>query len=308
MMGERRTAYGVDVGATVIKVGLVDESWRVLWRSSLPTDADRGPEAILDGVVQVLAGAGFPTCEVRGIGLGLPGLVDSDRGTAGGATHLVGWEGFPVARYLSDKLGIDSRIDHDLRVVTRGEMLCGAARGLHNFVLAALGTGIGICIVIDGVIYRRSTGDMGHMTIDCEGRKCPCGGLGCLERYVSGPALEEEIGRAVGGGHLERTMSPAELAAKARSGETRAKAIFDRVGRYLGFGMLNVVALVNPEVFIIAGGLARAGELLLEPAIEVLERHARTFFPDARQRVKLAQLGDDAGVIGAASLILDRGV
>jgi len=307
-MPGKRLAYGVDIGGTAVKAGLVDETWRLLWRSNIPTETAKGPKGILDEVVRLVTGAagelGVSPPDVEGIGVGLPGLVDSENGIAGRAAHLPGWDGFPVAAYLKDALGIDARIDHDLRLVTTGEMLCGAAKGLRNFVLAAVGTGIGICIVIDGHIYRRSTGDMGHMTIDRHGRDCSCGGIGCLEGYISAPALAEEAKKAQEAGKVNEVLSPAELAARASAGETWAQEIFDRAGICLGFGMLNVVALLNPEVFIVGGGLLGAGELLLDPAIGVLQRHAAGFFPNARERVKVAQLGDDAGVIGAASLIL----
>jgi len=307
-MPGKRLAYGVDIGGTTVKAGLVDETWRLLWRSNIPTETARGPKGILDEVVGLATGAagelGVSPTDVEGIGVGLPGLVDSENGTAGPATHLPGWDGFPVAVYLKDGLGINSRIDHDLRLITTGEMLCGAAKGLRNFVLATVGTGIGICIVIDGHIYRRSTGDMGHMTIDRHWPDCPCGGIGCLEGYISVAALAEEAKKAQKAGKANKVLSPEELAASAQAGERWAKEIFDRAGTYLGFGMLNVVALLNPEVFIVGGGLMEAGELLLAPAIDVLERHAAGFFHNARERVRIAQLGDDAGVIGAASLIL----
>lgn len=305
----RRLAYGVDLGCTTIKVGLVDESGSVVWRSSMPTPSSQGAQGILDDVAALVTGAahdrGVSHGQTMGIGVGLPGLVDADKGISGMMANLDGWEGFPVADYLAQSLGIEARIDHDLRVFTRGEMRCGAARGLRNFALATVGTGVGVCIVIDGKIYRRSTGDMGHTTIDYQGLPCPCGSVGCLERYVSGPVLDAMIRDGVHAGKLDAIVSANELADMARSGHAWAKEAFDRIGRCLGFGVLNVVAIVNPEVFIIGGGLARAGDLLLEPVIEVLEQHA-FMFADARNRVRLAQLGDDAGIIGAASLILAK--
>ena len=166
----RRIAYGVDLGATTINAGLVDESGRILWRSSIPTKPRRGPEAILDDVTQSMMSTkedlNISHQQAAGVGLGMPGLVDSEKGVAGLTVHLPGWEGFQVSDYLKSTLGIEARIDHDLRAVTRGEMLFGAAKGLRNFALATVGTGIGVCIVIEGRIYRRCTCDMGHMTID----------------------------------------------------------------------------------------------------------------------------------------------
>ena len=306
-MSTRLHACGVDLGGTSIKIGLVDESLQVRWRCSLPTRPQAGPEAVLNEVAEVVRAAtgemDISGEELVGIGMGLPGVVDSERGTTRTMVHLPGWEEFPISRYLSDRLGIASKIDHDLRVVTRGEMLCGAARGLRNFCLATVGTGIGVCIVIDGKIYRRSTGDMGHMTINCDGRPCTCGSVGCLETYVSGPSLDDEIAEALKHGKIERIISREELAGRAGAGERWAEEVFHRVGRYLGFGMLNVVAIINPEMFLIGGGLVRSGEMLLEPAIRVLEEHA-CMFTNPRQRVALCQLGDDAGIIGAAALLL----
>ena len=305
-MSDSRIAYAVDLGGTTIKAGVVDRSWDILWRSSIPTRAGEGPEAVLDDVVQLVSGARGDVEAARGgiagIGVGLPGLVQSEAGVTGTMVNLPGWEGFAAADYLRDRLGIEARIDHDLRVVTTGEMLCGAARGLRNFALVAVGTGIGVCIVIEGEIYRRSTGDLGHVTIDYEGRTCSCGGVGCLERYASGSAVVEEIENGLREGKIETRVSPATLAERARGGHAWAKEVFDRAGTCLGFGLVNLVALVNPEIVIIGGGLARAGEVLLEPAITVLEQHAY-MFANPRERVRPAQLGADAGIIGAASLV-----
>ena len=306
----KRVAYGVDLGGSTIHAGVVDASWSVRWRASIPTPACEGPHVVLDHVVQLVTRAnealGLSREQVAGIGVGLPGLVDADQGLTHMAANLPGWEGFRAADHLRVRLGMECRVDHDVRVATRGEMLSGAGRGLGNVVLATIGTGIGVCLVIDGKIYDRSTGDMGHMTIDPDGRPCSCGSVGCLERYVSGSALQEEIGQALRDGRLDRAITPVELADMARTGQGWARDIFDRAGRYLGFGMLNVIAIVNPEAFIIGGGLAGAWDLLVEPAIAVLEQHA-FMFPNARQRVRPARLGDDAGIIGAASLILGPG-
>jgi len=304
-MSAAQWAFGVDVGGTNIKAGLVDDALSILWRSSIQTRSQEGPEAILDDVAGLVSTCmrdrGLSDADVAGVCLGLPGLLDCEKGVVQTLVNIPGWEGFAVCAYLREKLGMETKIDHDLRIVTRGEMLRGAGRGLRDFVLAAIGTGIGISIVIDGKIYRRSTGDLGHVTIDYEGRRCVCGGIGCLERYVSGPALDEEIKKALERGKIEHVITHKELAGRAQSGESWAKEIFDRAGRYLGFGMLNVVALLNPEVFIIGGGLAQLGNLLLKPAIRVLQRHAY-MFSNPRERVRLAQLGDDAGIIGAAAL------
>lgn len=301
-------AFGADIGGTTIHLGLVDPSWAVRWRMSMPTRAHAEPEAVLGDVVEAVTKAsddlGLDRTAIRGIGVGLPGVVDAERGVAGKAANLPGWEGFGVTKYLADRLDIRSRLDHDVRVMTRGEMLCGAARGLRDFVLVAIGTGVGMSVVVNGEIYRRSTGDLGHMTIDHRGRRCPCGGAGCLERYVSGPALAAEVRRTRRGSAIDLPVQPEEVAEQARAGRPWAGAVFDRLGRYLGLALCNVVAMLNPEVVIIGGGLARAGRLLLDPAIDVLEERA-FMFTNPRDRIWATQLGDDAGVIGAASLILD---
>ena len=303
----RNCAFGVDLGGTNIKLGLVDSSFRIRWQESLPTRRDAGPEGILNEIAETLGNAWreneIPDETLVGAGMGLAGLVDSDQGTVQMIVHLPGWEDFPVAKYLREKLGMFCEIDHDLRAIARGEMLCGAARGLRNFCLATVGTGIGICIVIDGKVYARSTGDMGHMTIDINGPKCKCGNIGCLEEYISGPTFDEKIAAACAQGKLDHMVSREELAGIAYAGEPWAKAIFEHAGRCLGFGMLNTVAILNPEKLIIGGGLTRSGDLLLEPAIQVLEKHA-FMFTNPRQRIALCQLGDDAGIIGAAALLL----
>ena len=299
-------AYGVDLGGTTIRAAIVDTTWQVRWQADTATPRKQGPAATLDRVIALMHEApGDLTAHVCGAGVGLPGLVDPEAGLAGTAANLPGWDGFPVRAYLRERLGLPVSIDHDLRAVTRGEMRCGAARGLRDFALVAVGTGVGLCLVIDGHIYRRSTGDLGHMTIDPNGRPCPCGNVGCLERYVSGTAIENAVRAAVADGTLDRPVSPEALAAMATSGHPWARAVFDQAGRYLGFGLLNVAAIVNPEVFIIGGGLARAGELLLGPAVAVLEKHA-VMFPDARARIRTAQLGDMAGPVGAASLVMSQ--
>lgn len=320
-MTEAGWVLGVDIGGTNLSVGLVPRSGGAPARRLVrPTDASRGGEAVTDTVVdllrKVMDEAGVdPERDVAGIGIGCPGPLDRASGLVLTTPNL-GWKNFPVRDLIAEPLGLPAVLDNDANCATYGEWWMGAGRGVQTLVGLTVGTGVGGGIVLGGKVLHGASdaaGEIGHMTINYGGRRCKCGNYGCLEAYASGPNIAS---RAVEGieagersslpdlveGDLERitaeTVSEAVLA-----GDAFATGVLLETARHLGVGLANLINLVNPEVVVIAGGVTRAGDALLDPLRAEVRR--RAFLPAVSAcRIMAAQLGADAGVIGAAGIFL----
>jgi glucokinase len=307
---------GIDAGGTKLLGGVVDEGLVVhhrvhrTWRG-----ADRAEtlDIIVGSVEEVRAAAP----DVAAVGFGIPALVESDTGVARWSTHL------PLVdvRFrdvMSERLGLPVVVDNDANVALLAEWRFGAARGISNAVLVALGTGIGSGLLLDGRIYRGARGlgaEIGHMVVDLHGPDCQgaCPGRGCLEVMASGSTIGRE-GRAAAAARPESALGRRLAAGQeitggivtelAHAGDAAAISVLAQIGRRLGYGLVGVVNVFNPERIVIGGGAIAAGELLLEPAREVVEERA---LPPAREMVSIvpAEFGDESGMLGAALLALD---
>jgi len=309
-------AIGIDVGGTNLAAGLVDETGALLCRAECPTCAERHQNEVLDDVaaltVQLAEQAGGLD-EITALGLGLPGVVDVRRGELIFADNL-GWQHVLIGEEMKKRLPLPVFAGNDANVAALAEARCGAGKGVESAVMLTLGTGIGGGIILNGKIYTGAHyvgGEIGHFILETNGRLCNCGVRGCFERYASATALilagrkalsenpTGAIGRAAAG-------NPGEVTARlvvelAREGDRQATAIWEEYLHYLLTGMVSLVNLFDPEVFIIGGGVAAAGDFLLEPLRTRLPRMVS--FTDADQaRIELATLGNDAGIIGAAML------
>jgi glucokinase len=311
-----RRVIGIDAGGTKLLGGVVDEGLVVhhrvhrTWRG-----ADRAEtlDIFVEAVDEVRAAAP----DVEAVGFGIPALVEWDQGVSRWSTHL------PLAdlRFLdvmSERLGLRVVVDNDANAALLAEARLGAARDCAHAVLVALGTGIGSGLLLDGQIYRGSRGlgaEIGHMVIDMHGPDCQgeCPGRGCLEVMASGSAIGREgedaarrtpssaLGRRLAAG---REITGAIVTELAHDGDEAARAVLTEVGRRLGYGLVGVVNVFNPEVIVIGGGAIAAGELLLGPAREVVAERA---LPPARETVAIVptHFGDESGMLGAALLALD---
>lgn len=308
-------AFGVDIGGTTVKLGLFGEDGSVLEKWEIPTDKKENGEHILPDVAasieKKLAEKKIVKDEVIGVGVGTPGPIDSE-GTVNHAVNL-GWGVFNIPEKLSALLALPVKAANDANIAAYGEMWKGGGAGCRDMVAVTLGTGVGGGIISDGRMITGTAGaggEIGHIHIEDEEEECcGCGNKGCLEEYASATGVVRLAKR-----RLAKDDAPSIL----REGELSAKAVFDAVkekdpvaievaeqfGNYLGKGLAMVAAVVNPEVFVIGGGVSKAGEILFDYICPAFEKYAFHGCRDAR--FTLAKLGNDAGIYGAAGLFLNK--
>jgi glucokinase len=285
---------GLDLGGTNIKVAVVElrDPPAVRFEEHAETHAELGPDAVLERMAVLAREAIAAAGPVVAAGIGAPGPLDMEAGRAVFMANLPGWENRPIVAPLAERLRLPVLLINDVRAYTLAEHRLGAGRGVRDMVCFALGTGVGGGVVVGGELLLNlggTTGELGHQTIEPEGLPCPCGNRGCLEQYVSGPA----IARAAGAADAD------EVITAARNGDRAAAETLERAGSYLGIGIANVVLTVGPERVVIGGGVAEAGDLLFEPARRELARRIRVM-PIERVSIVPALLGQGAGAIGAA--------
>jgi glucokinase len=310
-------AIGVDVGGTKVAAGVVDEQGQILAKLKRSTPAAspaQTEQAIADVVTELLVQV--PPDQITAIGLGAAGFVDSARATMLFAPNLA-WRDEPLKQRVEERLGREVVVENDANASAWAEARFGAARGYRDVMLVAVGTGIGASIIIGGELYRGRwgiAGEPGHVRVVPDGRLCGCGNRGCWEQYCSGNALVAEAREfarrtpegamrllQLGGGRPEGISGP-EITQAATEGDPAALRCFQTIGGWLGQGLADLAAILDPACFVIGGGVSEAGDLLLHPARAAFERAltGRGYRPFAE--IKAAQLGQDAGIVGAADL------
>jgi glucokinase len=289
-------AVGVDIGGTKVAGGVVSDNGEVLAETRRPTPSSDA-EAALDAVVEVVR----ELCgqhDVRAVGVAAAGYVSADRTTMLFAPNLP-WADVPVRDRVADAVGLPVDVENDANAAAWAEHKYGAGRGEAGLVCLTVGTGIGAGIVLDGVLYRGRfgiAGEPGHLCAVPDGLPCGCGNRGCLEQYASGTALARYARQ--GGDSREGT----ELTDAARAGDEVAVAAFAEVGRWLGRGLADLAAVLDPGLFVIGGGVAQAGDLLLGPARASYLANLSGAKHRPHADVRLAALGNAAGLVGAADL------
>jgi glucokinase len=281
---------GLDLGGTNIKCAVVGEGPRVLATASCSTEASDGPQAVLERVAELGSATIAPFGAPATAGLALPGHFDHESGTGVLLPNLLGdWVGRPIAGPVGDGLGLSVSLVNDVRALTLAELRLGAGRGAQDLVCIALGTGVGGGVAIGGRLHLGlgHAGEIGHTTVDPDGPPCGCGNRGCLDRMAGAEAIAAAAGRA----------SVAAAAEAARSGDAAAHAAFAQAGEYVGRVLAGAVVLLWPERVVVGGGVADAGELLMEPLRAELRRRA-CVAPEIP--VVRAELGAHAGAVGAA--------
>jgi len=308
---DARLVVGVDVGITAVRVGLLDLQARLLARTEKPLTAT-APEsvvtAIWQGVETVIEG--IPREKLLGMGLGLHGLVDPDTGICRFAPHF-GWRNLQIRQRLEERIGLPVQIDNDVRAMALGESLYGAGRTAGTLVVVSVGAGIGSGIVMHGNLYRGlhgGAGEIGHTKVDPNGLPCSCGGRGCLETVAAAPAVVAQAVERLGRGEASslagvQRLSTEAISEAARAGDPLAQDLMRRAGQSLGIAITNLVHLLNPEVIAVGGGMTAAGSVLLDPLSETVRREALPGLTDGLT-ITLVHGGPDAGIIGAAALIL----
>lgn len=305
-------AIGVDLGGTKMLVGVVDGVPNVLHRSKAGSFG-RTTEQLLNSLEAELSAAHEACPQSASIGLGIPCTIDRERGVAVGAVNLPLLD-VPIRDLVSEHLGIPVYVDNDANVAALAEHRFGAARGANNVIMLTIGTGIGGGIIIDGQLYRGSTGagaEIGHLVIDEDGPRCQgnCPNHGCVESLASGTALGRE-GRAAAEAHPDSALGRALAAGEeidgrrvtvaGLAGDGVAIEVLSLVGRRIGVALSSLANVFEPDVFVLGGGVMAAGELLLEPARAELQ--LRALRPNRDTPVRGAELGPEAGMIGAAAM------
>lgn len=320
--------FGVDVGGTTIKIGLFEDSGRLIEKYEIPTDKTEHGRHIIDNITEhlraVLEEKGMEISQCQGVGIGLPGPVDSE-GNILGCVNL-GWGTFNIEQEFSNKFGgLPVKAGNDATVATLGEQRAGAGRGMKNLVMITLGTGVGGGIINQGeIVYgtNGAAGEIGHMPVNLEETDmCSCGKRGCLEQYASATGVvrmaKKLMDKSLDNGFekvsdkkvsdkyshtvLNRECTAKQVFDAAKEGDALAKETVECLGRYLGMALATTACILNPECIVIGGGVSRAGEIL----IREIEKNFNelVFQPCKNVKFMLAKLGNDAGIYGAAALI-----
>ncbi len=285
---------GVDLGGTYVKLGVCTESGERRGSLSIPTDAARGPEDTVRRIAEAAAALQAKTGRADACGSGVPGPLDLGRRILMRATNLTGWSNVPYPDLLQEALGGQPTfMENDANCAAWGEYISGAGRGTRSMVLYTLGTGVGGGIVLDGEMWvgaSGAAGELGHMTIDPNGPRCGCGQSGCVEVYASASAVARRWGKG----------SAKECFEAAKLGDAEALKVVDWSCDGLAQGLANMVHVLHPEVCVLAGGMALAGDFLLEKVREGVRRRVFPVFLE-KIRIEASQIaGDDAGWLGAA--------
>jgi glucokinase len=287
---------GIDLGVTNLKWAVVEHDdgvWRILAQGQTPTLALEGPDAVIGRLIDLARTSVDAWPAVESIGVGVPGLYDPARGTTTFLVNMPGaWRDRPVAPPVESALGLPTCLINDARAFGLAELRLGAGRGAESLVGLTLGTGVGGVIAIDGKVrlgHDGTAGELGHQTIDPDGPLCGCGNRGCVEAF----ARADQIAAACG------TATAEAAVAAAKAGDAVAIGGLAQIGRYLGIGVANAVTVISPDRVVIGGGIAAAGDLLLDPIREELRLRVQTTALDA-VKVVTAELGTWAGAIGAA--------
>ena len=308
-------AFGVDIGGTSVKLGLFEESGTLIDKWEVPTNTEENGSKILPDVAASILSKieqhHLTKDKIVGIGVGAPGPIDG-KGTVHKAVNL-GWDTFNIPSRMKELTGIEVKAANDANIAAFGEMWQGGGKGCENLVAVTLGTGVGGGIIVGGQILTGATGaggEIGHLHIeDEETQLCGCKNKGCLEQYASATGIVRLANRRLEKDTKESVLRGVELSAKAvfdavKANDLVAIEIAEEFGEYLGKGLAAVASVVNPEIFVIGGGVSKAGNVLFEYIKPSFEKYA--FHGCKNARFELATLGNDAGIYGAAGLILNK--
>lgn len=292
----------MDIGGTNIKVGVV-KNRKIIRRAQYRTDAGRSRE---HSIRNILNAVGTFADGVDAVGIGCAGIIDSEQGIVRFSPNFTGWVDVDLARRVADRFGKPVRLINDVNAILLGEYIAGAARGCRNVFLFTLGTGVGGAAICEGKLLFGAhgfAGEFGHTTVKFDGAQCRCGNRGCLEQYAGARSIVRLARRLMRRKKSRlsrgRVITPEVISDMARNGDPVACEVYARVGRIVGIGLGNIINLFDPELIIVAGGVASAGPILYRPMRETVKmrllggRYRRI-------RIRSASLGRDAGILGAA--------
>ena len=312
IVGPLRTMplVAVDLGGTSIRAALV-VGGQLLARVQRATPAKEGPDAVVTAIAEAVheaigalsAGAAKPIA----LGIAAPGPLNGPAGVVYSPPNLAGWRDVPLRALLENRLGLPTHLIKDTNAAALAEHRFGAGRGTQNMIYLTISTGIGGGLILNGDLFQGgngTAGEVGHVTVDQFGPVCNCGNVGCIEAVASGAALARIAAERIAAGHMappqgNLTPSAALVIAAAQAGDEQALTLVQGAGRALGLACVGLAHLFNPEVIVLGGGMAHAGELLMDPLHAAIRAHTMAA-PKAHLRIVPADLGDDVGIWGAA--------
>ncbi len=306
---------GIDLGGTNLKAGIVDKGGKITHRLSIKTNYNADPQAISNQIFElideVIKEAHVKKSDIIGIGLGSPGLIDKKGETIIFSPNLPRWRNIPIKLLVTERFSMPCVLENDANAAAWGEKWVGAGKGVSSLVILTLGTGIGGGIVIDNKLWRGANNvaaEIGHMIIQMDGPKCSCGNNGCIEAYASATAMVRRFKELLKSGVSSSLKDSREITAKmindaAFQGDKASLDVIEETGRYLGIALVNVMHILNPEMIVLTGGMIGSGELLMNPIRQVTKQNAfEASYKDTK--IVFSQLGNDAGIIGAAGCLL----
>jgi len=329
-------AIGIDLGGTNLRIALVDREGLIVARDDQRTLADRGPDAVIEGIVAsvdaLIGGASVDRGSIAGVGLCTPGPLDLREGRIIHAANLPGWTNVPIREALKEKLHLPVALENDGNAAAFGEFRAGAGRGCDPLVMLTLGTGVGAGVILNGRILHGhfdNAAELGHMIVVLDGLLCPCGQRGCLERYASADAVVRRVLDADQSRERQRPHHPSrdregavclsrewegtdvplraeDVAQAAVAGDPLCRRVWDEACLYLAVACVNIQHAFNPAKIVLGGGMSLVGTPLLDGVRKFLRAQAWSLHHDV-PAIELSSLGADAGLIGSAALALDPG-
>lgn len=301
-----KLTLGIDIGGTNIKLGLVNSLGKVLARTDFSTrtcshNRNKLLEALLEAICSLLAQHGIKKTGIQGIGIGLPGLIDPARGVVNVLPNISGWKNVPLKKIIETRLGIKTFLENDVNLITLGEWKYGAGRGIKNLVCITLGTGVGGGLIINNQLYRGEgfvAGEVGHMPLNEEGPACGCGGYGCFERYVGNRYVLKKAAKIF----HKPDIDFIDIRRFSRQRNPQAYVFWKNMATHIGNGLAGIVNLLNPAMIVIGGGVSNNHQYLFPTIRQVIKKRAFKI-PALMVKIVRAELGNDAGIIGAQVLV-----
>lgn len=314
--GQELPILAIDIGGTKIIAAIISSEGQLMASEYCLTLADEGPQAVINRIFstidRLLGLRNIDLSQLHSISIACAGAIDFDRGIVTLSPNLPGWQDIPLRDIVKEKYGVNTFLLNDASAAVLSEHRFGAGRGVNNLIYVTVSTGIGSGIMINGQLYSGASGgagEIGHTTIDVNGPRCSCGNIGCLEMLASGTAMAREAIRRIKAGERSslikitkgkiENITAEEVSLAAQGGDSLALEVILQAATYLGVGLVNLVNVFNPEMIIIGGGMSKMGDLLLNPARQVVKERAYPLLAQA-VRIVLAELGDNAEVLGAA--------
>ena len=307
---------GIDLGGTNIAAGVVNENYEIIGRGKMKTNAGRSDDLILDDMAEAarmaVKDAGLELKDIASVGVGSPGSVNPYTGVIATSNNL-GFSNLPMGKMLKERLGFNCYLENEASAAAYGEFIAGAGVGTKNFVAITLGTGVGGGIIIDGKLFSGANlagGELGHTVIVMDGAQCTCGRKGCWEAYASATGLihltqaamksnKNSVMWELSEGKLENVNGRTAFDAMRKNDEA-GRAVVELYIRYVACGLINTINTFQPEIICIGGGISKEGDNLLIPIQKIVEAERFSKNVENQTQVKIAKLGNDAGIIGAA--------